>query len=568
MKNKRFLATSFLIVLLTAAPAWAGHVAWVDYSDFKLDAWSSVNGNSPPKSSDVEAIKRQIIAKMSEDFAAFDLTITTSKPANGRYTRIRMLKKVDSAFGTSGGGCGTGIDSWDTVTVSCLEVYAGTLSTFSEFTGSNATTARISNSLSHTASHELGHVLGLYHCRAANDSFTVGCNEDLTPIDSKDLNAAQWHIMASGKSWGTTEESKATLDRFFSPYSERRVLAGTVQLRNHFAPLADIDEGAGSGPGRADLTYGRLSSPNVMTWYARKSNGTAFGGYNEWSPHAGNAGDIFFTADVDGDGRADLVYGRIQSSTQVSWYVRKSNGSAFGGYNEWAGDAGDAGDIFRLADVNKDGKADLVYGRAIDSNTVRWYVRKSNGSAFGSYSTWADDAGDRGDLFFLADVDNDKDADLVYSRAVSATKVQWWVRRSDGSNFGAGETWHSDAGDEGDLMYVGDADGDGDADLVYGRINSSLDVTWYFRPGTGSIFGYVETWANDAGDAGDLFRLGDTTGDGKLDLMYGRPRGLVSLTDTPNLATVRWFGRSSKGTGFSSFTTWADEAGDDGDCVP
>src|SRR5215212_5614673 len=169
MKNKRFLATSFLIVLLSAARAWAGHVAWVDFSDFNLDSWSTVNGNSPPKASDLEAIKKLVIAKMSEDYATFDITITTSKPANGRYTRVKVLgiSVVGDGywvFGCAGGECGTGIGSWDDVTESALEVYSGTFSTLPEFTGSNATTARIANGISGTASHELGHILGLEHC--------------------------------------------------------------------------------------------------------------------------------------------------------------------------------------------------------------------------------------------------------------------------------------------------------------------------------------------------------------------------------------------------------------------
>jgi len=569
MKSKRFLATSILIVLLSAVPAWAGHVAWVDFSKFDLKLWSSVNGNSPPKASDLEAIKKQIIAKMSEDYATFDLTLTTSKPANGRYTRVKVLGiAVEDngyiTFGSSGGDAGTGIGSWDKVTESALEVYAGTLSLLPEFTGSNATTARISNSLSGTASHELGHILGLEHCRAADDSFTVGCDEDLTPVDTGDENP-EWHIMSSGLSWDLTDAQKATLDRFFSVHSERRVLASALQLRNHFAPLANLN--GGKGP-YADLTYGRLSSPNVMKWYARLSSGSDFFGWSEWSAHAGNAGDIFLTGDVNNDDRADLVYGRIVSSTQVAWYARKSNGSDFGGYNEWSADAGDAGDIFRLADVDSDGRADLVYGRPLDSNTVRWFVRKSNGFGFGNVSIWAEDAGNVGDLFFLADADGDGDADLVYSRATSKTKVQWWVRLSDGSKFGSAATWHTDAGDKGDLMYLGDMTGDGDADLVYGRVNGNKEVTWYFRSSSGFGFGNVATWANDAGDAGDLFRLGDTTGDGKLDLMYGRPLGMASKSATPDLTLVRWYGRASQGSSLSPVSIWADDAGDEGDCFP
>lgn len=566
MNNKRFLATSFLIVLLSAARAWAGHVVWVDFSDFNLNSWSSVNGNNPPKASDLSAIKRQVIANMSEDYATFDVAITTSKPPNGRFTRIKILGlDAGGTFGCAGGDCCedgdcTGGDSWDDMTESACEVYSGSFADDSNFSGSNATTARIANGISHTASHELGHILGLDHCHAADDAITLGCD-----FETKDENV-RWHIMASGTSWGLTMPQRATRDRFFSAHSERRVLASALQLRNHFAPLVNLN--GGSGP-FADLTYGRLSSPNTMKWFTRLSSGSAFGGFTEWSADAGNAGDMFLTGDVSGDGRADLVYGRVVSPAQVVWFARLSNGSGYGAFTEWAADAGDAGDTFRLADVNKDGRADLVYGRALNPTTVRWFVRKSNGSSFGNFTTWADDAGDVGDLFFLADVDHDDDADLVYSRAVSATQVKWFVRRSDGnSKFGSLETWSEDAGNKGDLMYVGDANGDGDADLVYGRVNSSFGVTWFFRPATGSAFGNLQTFANDAGDAGDLFRLGDTTGDGKLDLMYGRPLGLLSLTDTPNHASVRWFGRSSLGTSFSSVTTWAKDAGDEGDCFP
>ena len=567
MKNK-FLAMSFLIVMLSAARAWAGHVVWIDYSKFHLKEWSLVNGNSPPKASDLEAVKKLIIAKVSEDYAPFDITITTSKPANGRFTRVKLfgIKVVDGpdlVFGCGGGDCGTGIDSWndDDVTESFCEIYGGTFAAVGEFTGSNATTARIANGLAITISHEVGHVLGLRHCHAFDDSFIV-CNEEGTIGLSNDKNA-EWHIMSDGGSWNM--EAMATNDRFFSKHSERRKLASTVQLRNHFAPLANVN--GGKGP-YADLTYGRLSSPDVMKWYVRVSTGSDFAGYYEWSDNAGNAADIFLTGDVHNDGRADLVYGRIQSSTQVSWYVRKSNGNDFSGYNEWASDAGDAGDIFRLADVNKDGQADLVYGRPIDKKTVKWFVRKSNGASFGNVETWADDAGNIGDLFFLADADTDGDADLIYSRAVTKNEVKWYVRRSNGSKFGSAELWHSNGGDKGDLMYVGDADGDGDADLVYGRVYGDKGVAWYVRRGTGYIFGFAETWANDAGDAGDLFRLGDTTGDGMLDLMYGRPIGISSLTATPDLTQVRWYGRSSKGTGFNPVSTWEDDAGNDGDYFP
>jgi hypothetical protein len=73
---------------------------------------------------------------------------------------------------------------------------------------------------------------------------------------------------------------------------------------------------------------------------------------------------------------------------------------------------------------------------------------------------------------------------------------------------------------------------------------------------------------NGAGDAGDLFRLGDGNGDGRVDLFYARPRGITSLTSMPDLTWVQWYGRMSTGSLFGAYTVWAADAADDGDIVP
>ena len=110
--------------------------------------------------------------------------------------------------------------------------------------------------------------------------------------------------------------------------------------------------------------------------------------------------------------------------------------------------------------------------------------------------------------------------------------------------------------------------GDGDSDLVYGRTQSDSQVVWSVRGSELVQFGNVATWASDAGDAGDLFRLGDGNGGGGVDLFYGRPLGMTSLTATPNPALIRWYGRLSSGTGFGAYTTWCSDAGDEGDQFP
>ena len=61
--------------------------------------------------------------------------------------------------------------------------------------------------------HELGHVLDLSHCNAADDSITIGCSDSFS--DTDDLNVL-WHVMASGSSWGLTSEQRATWNAAFA----------------------------------------------------------------------------------------------------------------------------------------------------------------------------------------------------------------------------------------------------------------------------------------------------------------------------------------------------------------
>ena len=75
-------------------------------------------------------------------------------------------------------------------------------------------------------------------------------------------------------------------------------------------------------------------------------------------------------------------------------------------------------------------------------------------------------------------------------------------------------------------------------------------------------------WSVGTGVAGDLFRLADVDGDERAVLIFARPRGMTSLTDPPDLTSIRWYGRRATGTGFHAVTTLATDASDEGDIVP
>ncbi len=147
-----------------------------------------------------------------------------------------------------------------------------------------------------------------------------------------------------------------------------------------------------------------------------------------------------FLADVNGDGRADIVgFGNAGA------YVSLSNGSSFSAPALWVNSYGyDAGgwrvDMHPrfLADVNGDGRADIVgFGNA------GAYVSLSNGSSFSAPALWVnsygyDAGGWRVDMHprFLADVNGDGRADIVAFGNAGA-----YVSLSNGSSFSAPALW-------------------------------------------------------------------------------------------------------------------------------
>src|SRR5207244_6444366 len=117
------------------------------------------------------------------------------------------------------------------------------------------------------------------------------------------------------------------------------------------------------------------------------STGTAFAQGREWSNEQLNySGQQFLTADVDGDGKADLIAIQPQPSRFVVW---TSTGSAFAQGREWSREQLNySGQQFLSGDVDGDGKADLI---AIQPQSNRFVVWTSTGTAFAQGREWSNE---------------------------------------------------------------------------------------------------------------------------------------------------------------------------------
>ena len=192
--------------------------------------------------------------------------------------------------------------------------------------------------------------------------------------------------------------------------------------------VADID-----GDQKDDLIVWRAST-GTWHWLTSSTGYTyATAGVRQWGNQG--LGDIPMVADMDGDKKGDLVVWRASTGT---WFYLTSSS----GYNQstpsskqW-GNAGQ-GDIPMLADLDGDEIADLVVWRPTDG-TWYWLTSTTGYSYAGQQNKQWGNAG-LGDVARLADMDGDGRADLVVWRSSSAT--WYWLTSSSGYVSAFGQQW-------------------------------------------------------------------------------------------------------------------------------
>jgi hypothetical protein len=322
----------------------------------------------------------------------------------------------------------------------------------------------------------------------------------------------------------------------------------------------------GHGPGwrvvRAALRPERLPAleGRVATSYT-----TADG----WAAH--------LAADVDGDGHADLV---SYHPKRGRWWL--SRGRANGTFDPprlaTTYTTADGWQTHLAADVDGDGRADLL---SYHPRRGRWWL--SRGRANGTFdppelaATYASTDGWQTHL--AADVDGDGRADLL---SYHPKHGRWWVSPSgDGGSFAAPRvilSYHSRYPTaHWGAHLTADVDADGKADVLsYGPANGRWVVYdhWPLRDPWVLTESWTMTWTSGIGDVAILYGTttgwqahlaADVTGDGRADVLSYHPaRGRWSITTSRDYA---WFDEPRTLTTYGTTTGWqthlaADVTGD------
>lgn len=245
------------------------------------------------------------------------------------------------------------------------------------------------------------------------------------------------------------------------------------------------------------------------------STGSAFGTASVWNSNfTNNTAYSVGVGDFNGDGRDDICY--FTKGTTGDVYVSLSTGSSFGAKTLWHSSFCYGTEVPLIGNFNGDSRDDIACFTRSTTGDV--YVATSNGSSFvGTASAWHTDFCYNSEVPRVADVNGDgRDDILAFSRS---TYGDVFVGLSSGSAFkGTALAYHLDFCYGTEIPLVGDFNNDGFDDIVSFARGTTGDVFGAISSGYYFV-GTADLWHDWFCIGSEVPLVGDFNGDGNADLV-------------------------------------------------
>lgn len=276
-------------------------------------------------------------------------------------------------------------------------------------------------------------------------------------------------------------------------------------INDAFMGSFGMDAGDIDGDGDTDLVGAADASGVVLLWRNDGNNPVTF--TEEIIDAALPGASAVFIADVDGDGRQDIVGSGHQSSYTLLWWRNDGFWTRQTIATGWAG----AYEVY-VADVDRDGHLDVL-SAAYTAQEIAWWrndgqepitwTKHSIATSFaGAHSVWS------------ADFDDDGDTDLVGCGALD-NEIAWW-RNDGGWPINWVKTTLSTSFTGARSVKAADLDGDGREDIV--GICWSNHVKWWRNLG-GDPLTFDEQMIDSYVYGGHFVDVADINGDGRCDVL-------------------------------------------------
>lgn len=235
-------------------------------------------------------------------------------------------------------------------------------------------------------------------------------------------------------------------------------------------------------------------------------------------------------SDLDGDELADIVY--ATQSQGMYWRKNLGNGSFEPQTLIVNPIPGEQSRRFDTGDLNNNGFTDIVLSYFTVDGGVFWYENLDGQGTFNAGSPLQIPSGAQANHIKIADIDGDGKLDVVVTFGFQGQipRVMWFKNLGNGL-FDAGTIIVQD-GDFPQQFQVGDIDGDGDLDVVIGS-NSLNQLSWFENTDGQGNFSDPKPIGAFSLDIQRL-ELGDLNGNGFLDVV-GSSSSMGSLIWWENL---------------------------------
>jgi FG-GAP-like repeat len=313
------------------------------------------------------------------------------------------------------------------------------------------------------------------------------------PADNDNGYVAQWSEVKSGGDGIvvlTISWDGTTGNEFLGKYgSAVRLIESSSSVRH------DLD-----GDGKADLVW-RHTNGSAAVWLL---NGTAVPSSTASLGVVSSAWQVAGVGDTDADGNADIIWRNTTSGAVAVWLMNGGTLLSAG----FPGTASTAWTIVGVGDLDGDDKVDLVW-RHTNGSAAVWLL---NGTAVPSSTASLGVVSSAWQVAGVGDTDADGNADIIWRNTTSGAVSVWLM--NGGTLLSAG--FPGTASTAWAIKGVGDLDGDGKADLVWRHTNGSAAV-WLLN-GTSAPSSTVSL--GGVGSAWQIRQVDDTDGDGNADIIW------------------------------------------------
>lgn len=270
-----------------------------------------------------------------------------------------------------------------------------------------------------------------------------------------------------------------------------------------------------TGDGRMDVVHVVNNSDYVHPWI---SNGNGTFNVRTFRPWRGYAmpNGRWLVADINGDGRDDLVH-VVRNTDYIHTWISNGNGTfRVGTFRPWSGYAMPNG-VWRTADLNGDGRDDLVHA-VRGTDYVHTWMSNGNGTfRVGTFRPWRGYAIPNGQ-WHVGDFNGDARDDILHV-VNNSNYVHTWLSRGNGTfRVGTFRPWSGYAVPNG-IWRVADLDRDGKDDVFHAVNRTNYAHIWRSTTDHRFEVGTFSPWRGYAIPNG-RWLTGDYDGDNKQDIMH------------------------------------------------